>query len=550
MTDVITSAPSEGSTTVQVPESSRAPLGSHPKITGISTTLAAMGASGLAAKAQLSEQAYPCPIILSSPPKEVRIAVAATFGFSQDLLDDIVQTGYDAWLQSQLDPNSLDEWHKFEFDLTDPSGYDYDTIGLIPCSPEADALICPNNGANRNRVRRQIVRARVIRALYSPAQIFERMVDFWTDHLNTWHLTPGVDRMKTFEDHNLRLHALGHLSDLLIASATSPAMLKYLDGNVNIAGNPNENYARELLELHTLGVDVCYDESTIETMARALTGWRVNLSGGSCCGEVTFNNSLHDNSAKTLVFPGCGTYNIPAGSGQNEISLVIDILTDPAKLGRRTAYFIAQKMVGYFISCDPPQGLIREMVSAYVNAYQNSERDIAAMVNVMLSQRWIRCTEFIFKRPMLLMTSALRALGAQVTDPGFDGDNANYSLVGDFLSPAGHVPFNWPAPDGYPSPCETDYWASNLLPRWSLGASIAHDEFDFVDISGVLADMSGLTTAQQVTNFLNQRLFAGYWPFSETSILVNYLNTLPAIDVDAKRQAIGLAIGSPTFAQY
>lgn len=496
---------------------------------------------------QITSDRFPCPIRRSGPQPPERLAAAASFGYTVDLHIEIQTMGYDNWLQSQLNHTQLDEWHKFEKNLADTNtGYGYDTIFHLPGSNGALNDICPTDGASRRNVRRQLVKARVIRALYSPAQLFERMVEFWTDHLNTWHLTPNIDRMKTFEDQLIREHALGNLSDLIYASATSPAMLKYLDGNVNVAGNPNENYARELLELHTLGADVCYDESTIEVLARALTGWRVDLTNGMNCGVVTFNNSLHDNSAKALSFPGCGNYFIPANSGQAELGLVVDILTDPNKLGRITANFIATKMASYFMSCNPKKLMINEMVEAYVQAQRSTQSDIAAMVEVMFSTRWIRCSEPVLKRPLHLMTSAIRGLGGDVTEPGFVGDGA-VTLVGDFLTPSGHVPYNWPAPDGYPPPCATEYWASNLLPRWSLGASIANDEFDFVNIDDFRAAIAHLGTAEQIVDFINQHLFAGFWKFEEFTLVIQYLNTLPTLGDAAVRLAVGLAIGSPSF---
>lgn len=552
MTEATASDPTEVAPEVRLPLENE----TSPSLSGLALkTLATAGglaAASTKAKAQIvNSDPFPCPIIRSGPPKELRLAIAASFGFTEGLWDDIIQQGYDAWLNQQLTPTTVPGWQVFEADLADPQGpYGYDILDLAPCSPGANTLICPNDFANRTRVKRLLVKARIIRALYSPAQLYERVVEFWTDHLNTWHLTPNLDRMKAFEDRSIREHALGNLSDLIYASATSPAMLRYLDGNANVNTNPNENYARELLELHTLGVDVCYEESTIETLARALTGWKVNLSSGPCCGEVTFNNNHHDNSAKVLNFGNCGNFFIPANSGQGELNLVIDILTDPDKLGRRTASFIAHKLATYFITCEPKKQLIDEMVQAYVNAQRSIQKDIPAMLSVLFSQKWIRCTELKMKRPLHLMTSALRALDGDVTDPGFVGDASAFTLVGDFLTPAGHVPFNWPAPDGYPAPCDYDYWSSNLLQRWSLGASLANDEFQFVNIDSVLAQMSSLSTSSAVVTFLNAKMFAGFWPFAEQQIVENYLDQQPAINDAAKRLAIGLAIGSPSFSQY
>jgi hypothetical protein len=119
-------------------------------------------------------------------------------------------------------------------------------------------------------------RATLLRALYSERQLRERMVEFGSDHFNLYVAKGECAWLKVIDDREvIRRHALGNFRDLLAASAKSPAMLTYLDGRSNLRGRPNENHAREILELHTLGVNGGYTQRDVSELARALTGWRV-----------------------------------------------------------------------------------------------------------------------------------------------------------------------------------------------------------------------------------------------------------------------------------
>src|SRR5262249_46230300 len=121
--------------------------------------------------------------------------------------------------------------------------------------------------------------ATVYRSVYSQRQLYERMVEFWTNHFNIFQAKDGVKAIKTVDDREvIRQHALGKFPDLLVASAHSGAMMVYLDNYLNVVGAPQENYARELLELHTLGVHGGYTESDVKEVARCLTGWTIEAA--------------------------------------------------------------------------------------------------------------------------------------------------------------------------------------------------------------------------------------------------------------------------------
>ena len=479
-------------------------------------------------------QAVPfCDTLAGSPTAAHRLAHKASFGYWSGLEQEITNMGYNNWLNQQLDPPSVPGWSAYEAALATT----YPTI----IAPVGDPTFCDAPVAGN---RQELVKARIHRAVESPAQLYERVVEFWTDHLNTFHFAPNLDNMKTFEDRDdIRANALGKLHELIKASATSPAMLIYLDGDSNVDTNPNENYARELLELHTLGVDNCYDETTIQGLSLALTGWEVTK--GTNCGIVSFNNNNHDNNAKTIPFHGCATLNIPINSGIGEIDLVIDHLTNPAFLGEKTVRYIARKMAEYFWGCHPPRWLITQMWEAYETAFNAGNNDISAMISTMLSKNWIHCSKPILKRPLHLLASTLRGTGVTVSDPGTEFQSN--SLVGGFLTATGHRPYAWPAPNGYPNGCDEEYWGINQLQRWNLGANIFDVSFPLIGINAIPTMQAALAAAtdQELMDLIDSVAFGGFMdPFDKSRILTYLANSTYTF---ARIDALALSVAAPSF---
>ncbi len=166
-----------------------------------------------------------------------------------------------------------------------------------------DTLVMDNSiifGVQEENVRRELQQAALLRAIYSRRQLYEVMVDFWSDHFSISTLKGDCAWLKTIDDREvIRPHALGNFGELLWASMHSPAMLHYLDNQENHAGGPNENYARELLELHTLGVTAGYTQRDVQEVARGLTGWTVD--DHLFRGQFRFTPEQHDDGAKTVL---------------------------------------------------------------------------------------------------------------------------------------------------------------------------------------------------------------------------------------------------------
>ncbi|MCG8408018.1 MAG: DUF1800 domain-containing protein [Phycisphaerales bacterium] len=487
-----------------------------------------------------------CAVQVGGPSRAHRLVDKATFGFTKAELARVQTLGYNNWLTEQLDPNNVPGWAQFEADLATVQHPTHNYGPYLTLDDLPGGQLCFENSTD---VRRELVRARIIRACYSPAQLFERAVEFFTDHLNVdQRASNQISILKTLEDSwAIRAHALGNLKDIILASAKSPAMLLYLNGQENTSSAVNENYARELCELHTLGDGNCYDQATIEVLARALTGWRTDTSGANC-GIVSFVPGNHDDSTKTVIFPNCPggpvQFIIPGGLGANEIDEVVDILTNPAKLGVETAKFVGRKLAIHFSRYDPPQALVNAAVNAYVANYGNN--DIAAMIKVILSQKWINCSRDKVKRPIHLLASTIRALDGSVSDPGIESQSSR--MVGGFLSPAGHLPYQWPTPDGYNDTAE--YWSA-LFPRWDFGAALTNNEYNGVHLNDIIAALAPHNTAQDTIDALDDCMFDGFMdPDDKTAILGYFGGGGPPFGDPEKRLMIGLVIGSPSFQCY
>jgi uncharacterized protein (DUF1800 family) len=289
------------------------------------------------------------------------------------------------------------------------------------------------------------------------------MVGFWTDHLNInlekgdcIYLKPSDDRLV------IRAHALGKFKELIRASATSPAMLVYLDGKENKRRDPgdvpNENYARELLELHTLGVDGGYTQSDVYEAARSLTGWR--LRTGWRKGTVYFDASMHDDGEKRVL-----GQSIPAAGGAADLDRTIDIVCSHPS----TARHIASKLVRRFVSEDVPASLVKRVAGVFTA----TDGDIKSLLRTILTSEEFKAAKGLkFKRPFQYIVSSLRALGA---------DTHAHQPLTEYLQRMGQGPFQYPTPDGYPD--RTAAWVGTLLWRWNFAFALAANRVPTVNVA-------------------------------------------------------------------
>jgi uncharacterized protein (DUF1800 family) len=367
---------------------------------------------------------------------------------------------------------------------------------------------------------------KLYRAILSNRQLEEQMVDFWYNHFNVF-LEKGADRylVPTYEREAIRPHVLGKFRDLLEATAKSPAMLFYLDNWESVGSAPaqrrgnakrpvrglNENYARELMELHTLGVDGGYTQKDVTEVARCFTGWTIRQPRQG--GDFFYNDRVHDKGEKTVL-----GVKIPAGGGQNDAEKVLDILArHPA-----AARFISKKLAQRFVADDPPQKLIDKMAKTF----RDKNGDIREVMKTMLtsdeffSQAAYRAK---VKTPFEAIVSAVRATGAQV-DFAFP--------LARQIADLGEPLYRKLEPTGYSDANSEWVNSAALLARMNFALALAQNQVPGSKLDASLFSGSPDEIARQV-------LFTDARP-----------ETLAAIDKQvqsAKAPVLGLLLGSPDF---
>lgn len=366
-----------------------------------------------------------------------------TFGARPGQHAEVAALGARAFIARQLDPESIDD------SRIDASSRRFEALHAWPLGEllEYDA----------RELLDQLTRKKILRACHSHRQLQEVMVDFWSDHFNIDPSKGDSKWLKPADDREvIRTHALGSFPALLKASALSPSMLWYLDGRVNRratdAERPNENYARELLELHSLGVHGGYTQQDVMEVARGLTGWTVRERANSrfAVGKVEFRPDLHDDGPKTVL----GT-TIPAGLGAGDLDRIIEIVA----LHPSTARYLAEKLCRRFISDSPPAAAVATVSAAFLESGGDLRPTLAALFET--PDFWASRGGKL-KRPFHFVVSALRATAART--------NAGPALQ-EHLLRLGHAPFQFPTPDGYPE--EARPWMATLLWRWKFAIDLA-----------------------------------------------------------------------------
>lgn len=367
-------------------------------------------------------------------------------GLDEASYREAARLGSEAWLERQLSPL-----------LLPTQALEAALARNFPSLAE-DAVTLVQRGqqpANSLDALRELRAATLLRRLLSPAQLHESMVEFWGDHFSVFHLHGPVRWFKSVDDRDhIRPHALGRFVDLLKASARSPAMLVYLDNAQSRVGGPNENYARELLELHTLGVDGGYTEQDVAELARVLTGWTLDRQSF----RFVFDPRLHDFGAKRFM-----GLQLPAGRGLEEGERVLEFLAaHPA-----TARHIGFKLARRFVADEPPPALVERLALRYL--------DSGGQISVLLRElfgasEFAESTHRKFRRPQEFLFAALRASEARLSGEYVRDLNQ-------LLEAMAHLPFMWAPPNGYPDHAAHWLGAGSLLQRWTAAWQLASGAF-------------------------------------------------------------------------
>jgi len=294
---------------------------------------------------------------------------------------------------------------------------------------------------------------KLIRAVHSQHQLQEVMTDFWFNHFNVfWGKNADRWLTTTYEMNAIRPHVLGKFKDLLMATAKNAAMLFYLDNHLSSSiRGINENYARELMELHTLGVDGRYTQKDVQEVARAFTGWTIERPQFS--GEFIFRLRMHDSGEKVVL-----GHKIDSG-GIHDGEAVIDILARHPS----TARFIATKLVRRFVSDEPPSSLVKHIS----DVYRKSDGDVREMLHAIVRSKKFNSSETIgakTKTPFEYVVSAIRTL---------DGTTDGAGALAQFIARMGQPLYRCQPPAGYPD--RGDHWMSNgaVLERLNFAVALA-----------------------------------------------------------------------------
>jgi uncharacterized protein (DUF1800 family) len=339
------------------------------------------------------------------------------FGGKPGDVDVVMRIGVDRWIDQQLHPERIPDR------AVDAQLARYQTLSMSSTQifdqfekPIIERRRAKKNQqeieegiAPENRPRRLIAELsaqRLIRATDSERQLNEVMADFWLNHFNIF-APKGLDRVliTSYERDVIRPHMWGKFEDLLLATAKSPAMLFYLDNARSRAGAINENYAREIMELHTLGVDGGYTQQDVTELARVLTGWsiaRPNEGEG-----FVFRRFAHDRGEKTVL-----GIHFRAGGGMEEGERMIHVLAhQPA-----TAHHIAYKLCQRFIADEPPASAVDRVAKVFLATDGDLRRTVQAVIDS--PEFWDpQHYRNKMKTPFEFAVSAIRAVGGCIDDP-------------------------------------------------------------------------------------------------------------------------------------
>lgn len=430
----------------------------------------ATGAGMLAGCQPFLRQAMAPPPLVAGLPKREDLPAdtlwlnRVTFGVTLTELDRLAEMGKVAYLEQQLHPNETGEPWLVRLRLR---GFD-----IFQAAPaELGDLPIPE-------VLRQLQQHAFLRAVYSRYQLHERMVDFWRDHFNVY-ARKGLCAyyLPQYERDVLRQHALGKFPDLLKATARSPAMLIYLDNYRNRHGVPNENYARELMELHTLGVHGGYTQKDVQEVARCFTGWTVEERFLRPRGTFRFDPAHHDRGEKQVL-----GHQILAGGGIEDGERVLEMLA----MHPSTARHVCRKLCVHFMG-NAPEATVHRLSEVYLG----TGGDISEVLrDLLLSEEFLQSPPAL-KRPFDYMVSALRALYALT-----DGNRP----LQEHLEKMGQPLYQWPLPDGYPHGEQA--WKGTLLARWNFAIALCANE-----IPGTRVDLRALVGNRPESDALLQTIF-------------------------------------------
>ena len=419
---------------------------------------------------------------------------AVTWGVSPSSVAAFRKVGREKWLQSQLHPpaamrlpeavqsqiDALSLIHKSAFDLATK----FDAQARIANQmTDVDQKAAAQQAVQQamNDTAKQAATRSILRALYAPDQLRERMTWFWFNHFNVHQYKANLRVLVgDYEDKAIRAHALGHFRDLLETTLRHPAMLRYLDNADNAVGHINENYAREIMELHTMGVGSGYSQKDVEELARLLTGVGIDLKPENPKlkpelqgllirdGLFEFNPARHDFGDKTFLG------RIIKGRGFAEVEEALDILGRHPATARHTA----QQIAVYFVGDNPPAGLVDHMTQTFIGTNGN----IASVLDTLFhAPEFATSLGTRFKDPVRYVFSAVRlAYDTKVV--------INTAPIQNWLNRLGEGLYNHQTPDGYAMTSAAWNGSGQMITRFEIARQIGSNSAGLFKPTGPDAD--------------------------------------------------------------
>ncbi len=373
------------------------------------------------------------------------LLLRTTFGLTRQLVEEVSAIGPSSWLEQQLDPAGIADGTCDQ--LLSQFRWLDKTAGQVRAGISVGSWDAMND----------LTQAALARACWSRRQLFEVMVDFWGNHLNVTCPSSEVWDVRAVDDREVyRQHALGRFSDMLVASAKSPSMLRYLNGDSSTKTAPNENYGRELLELHTVGVGAGYTETEVRQSALVFTGMTVDDQTGT----FRFRSERHHVGPLSVL--GWSSPNSSAAGGLAVAESYLRYLAAHPLTARR----IALKLAVRFVSDSPPAALVDRLAATYV---ASSTEIKPVLRQLFASAEFAASAGQKTRRPVEDLTAEVRALG--IGPPMTDDD-----VVGalHWMSyERGQAPLGWHPPNGYPDVAPAWQGAGTTVTMWRQQLGLA-----------------------------------------------------------------------------
>jgi uncharacterized protein (DUF1800 family) len=487
------------------------------------------------------------------------------FGASDAELRHISKVGVDGWLAEQLKPPVDDDCSQ-RIDATNLR------LKYVSKTPEAEvdeerplAVIAQPieqhwktaertvPGQERTFFRTAVAAATLIRTVHSRWQLREVMVDFWHNHFNVNAVGEPLIAvaLPAYDRDVIRRHALGNFREMLEAVATSAAMQIYLNNRSSRGGAANENYARELFELHTLGrpayLNALYNkwrkvpgaedgrpqgyiDQDVYEAARAFTGWSIEDGTGigagrrlPTTGKFAYVETWHDNYQKRVLASEFDPYQSPLADGRRVLDLVAD---HPA-----TARYVCEKLCRRLVSDAPDPALVANAAKVWTEERRKPDQIARTIAAIVRSEAFRRSSGSKVKRPLELYASFARASGIEVTPTS--------GLLGE-LDGSGQRLFGWGPPTGHPD--ESDYWlSSNMMRRrWSLLLGLADDAWKAGAPQAALA-LAEAPTPEAAVNAAHRRLLGVEAPPKVVAAIVAGMGLKAGTPFDTRKDVLPLS---------